>query len=336
LNGSTENDALLISYLLGELPEEEKRKLEEEYSIDDNLYEELQAAERDLIDSYVGRELSARERELFENYFLSSPARRQRLRFATALKEYASPVPASARAQEPSRAGWWPRFFLASPWRYALPLVLLLALVPAIFRMSFYESDVSKGLAVFKKAYGQQRPGEFRISGLDYAPVSKARGENRSGVDEASRQGAETRLLKAADENPNSESLHALGQVYLAKGDFDSAIEKFELALKEDPRDARIHSDLGAALLARAKHKPSGDQPGGATVELDRSMESLKKALELDASLPEAIFNLALVYEALNERGQARDEWQRYLDKDPDSGWAEEAKDKLRRVTREK
>lgn len=77
-------------YLLGVLPEDGLRRLEERLLTDEDFYAELLASEDELVDEYLGGALSADEREKFERHFLCTPERRRKLSFGTALRRYAS------------------------------------------------------------------------------------------------------------------------------------------------------------------------------------------------------------------------------------------------------
>src|SRR5687767_157148 len=83
----------LVHYLLGKLQEEEMLHLEESYFLDDNLFDEIQVAERELIDRYVEGSLSKDERYQFEHFFLSTPSRQEKLRFARVLKKHIAEQP---------------------------------------------------------------------------------------------------------------------------------------------------------------------------------------------------------------------------------------------------
>src|SRR5947207_2409634 len=78
-------DSLLVRYLLGEASPEERSHLEARYVTNAELFEELVAAENDLIDAYAGGHLSDSDRRRLEEYFLVTPERRQRVEFAKAL-----------------------------------------------------------------------------------------------------------------------------------------------------------------------------------------------------------------------------------------------------------
>src|SRR5258708_22304820 len=96
-------DDALIKYLLGELPDQERDRVEDKYFADDAFHERLLILEEELTDSYVRGELSPEQRKHFEQWFLRSPERLERLEFSRAVVQYASR--AAVPAAEPS--SWW-------------------------------------------------------------------------------------------------------------------------------------------------------------------------------------------------------------------------------------
>ena len=99
-------DELLVRYLLGELQETDRIRIQERSFSDDDLFERLLEAENDLIDGYARGELAGPERELFEKAVLPRESTRQRLTFAGALgAATGSGQPASAvgSSQGPTR-----------------------------------------------------------------------------------------------------------------------------------------------------------------------------------------------------------------------------------------
>lgn len=98
-------DADLIKrFLLGALSEEEEIRVENEYFTNPERFEEMEAAENDLIDTYVRGGLSGSERQLFRIRYLNSPARRSKVDFARALNEVAGLTVSSPKRIE---SGWW-------------------------------------------------------------------------------------------------------------------------------------------------------------------------------------------------------------------------------------
>ena len=333
MNNEHGNEQLLVKYLLGQLSREEELQVEEGYFVNDELHEELQAVEIDLIDRYVRNELSKDERERFEKRFLAAPDRVQDVMFAKTLKDYLSKPAAEELPGWPDRIqelGRKLRLFF-TPLRSVTAAVLALALVLVVLTWQefIFESQEEKGLNALRSAYQSERPVEARLSALDYAPFSSTRGSGQENIDHNNRNRAERTLLDNLNERPSPEAHHAVGLLYLAKKDIQAAINEFNLALASAPDDSRIHSDLGAALLEKGKIELSSEAHGKALEEFSNSLEHLNKAIELDGSNLEALFNRALLYQQMNLRKQAVDDWRKYLELDSTSQWAEEARRNL-------
>jgi hypothetical protein len=79
----------MTRYLLGDLPETEQTAVEQEYFADPEMFEEVWAAENELVDRYVRGRLSRGERELFERNYLQSPKHRERVATGRKLLEAA-------------------------------------------------------------------------------------------------------------------------------------------------------------------------------------------------------------------------------------------------------
>jgi hypothetical protein len=75
-------------YLLGSLGAERRTAVEEQILVDPSVYEELLAAEEELIDQYVHGGLSKAEQHQFETHFLITAERHKNLRFGRLLKRY--------------------------------------------------------------------------------------------------------------------------------------------------------------------------------------------------------------------------------------------------------
>jgi len=77
-------------YLLGNLIEESRQKIEERLMTDADFFRELLLAEDDLIDDYLANLLSNTQSKNFESKFLITPERIQKVRFARSLRKYVS------------------------------------------------------------------------------------------------------------------------------------------------------------------------------------------------------------------------------------------------------
>ena len=102
----------------------------------------------------------------------------------------------------------------------------------------------------------------------------------------------------------------------------EKAVQMMEELAQAHPSDVRIHSDLTATFYARAQRfrRPA---------DLVRALEAAEEAVALDPRWPEARFNRALVQQAL-ALPTARQSWQRYIELDPASPWAKEARQRHR------
>lgn len=126
MSRKTQQTEELTRYLLGEMPEEERARLEDEFLGDGGLFQRIADAENDLLDDYVGGRLDARARARFERHYLRLPGSRERLRTAQLIARertaHVDPEAAGATraaVAEPGRAGLLES--LRAFWRGAFP-----------------------------------------------------------------------------------------------------------------------------------------------------------------------------------------------------------------------
>ena len=143
-------------WLLGLLPEQDSRSLEERLITDSEFYEELFIVEEELIDDYIAGRLSADERSAFESYFMNSPERQEQFRIANALRVYIddtkkSEVPAAVVMSQ-SRSSW--------PFA-SMGLVAAALVVVALVWLStnFMSGGTGKAISVVLTPGGQTREG---------------------------------------------------------------------------------------------------------------------------------------------------------------------------------
>jgi CHAT domain-containing protein/lipoprotein NlpI len=327
-----ENEEKVRKYLLGDLSEEDQAQIEQQLLSDDEFYEALSVVEGELRDDYVMETLTEREREQFKSHFLKTPERQRKLRYAMRLRDRAIknlPVEDEVSDQivktpkSRNNDGWKLSGYLKLA---AVAFVALVAVGLGVWWLTRPPSEIEKGLTALKQAYREQRPTEARITGFDYAPLPSVRGGEQQKVDSTSLRLAQVLLLDKARDDSGPSAHHAVGRLYLAERNFDEAIKHFDQALKGDANNAQLHSDYGAALLEKGR---SGDGSGKSHEEFAQSLEHLSRALELDDSLLEALFNRALCQEYMGARRGAIQDWKSYIEKDPNSRWAEEARQKL-------
>ena len=92
------------SYLLGKLDQIQLTQVEQRLLTVHSFYDELLMAEDELTDQYLANALTNEERIEFETHFLSTPERRQKLRFARSLKRFVSQSTATREQEDNERS----------------------------------------------------------------------------------------------------------------------------------------------------------------------------------------------------------------------------------------
>lgn len=338
-----EEEKLIRLYLLGVGSDDQQRHVEERLLGDSDYCDQLVIIEEELIDDYLLGVLPDQERNRFESHFLTTPKRKQNLALARDLKKHASNMaPPIQKAITPAAqsTGWWQTLFFPR-WKPAAFATVLLAAAVGVWQFYSRQSPVEDALASLNLAYRERRPVVSRIIGFGYAP-SPITSEQRGGrvekieekVDYIALERAQTLLFSPNANRLSPILLHARGKYFLARKEFDKAIDQLSLAVKSEPANALIHSDLGAALLGKIEQDRL-TAAGRLDQDLNECFIHLNKALELDPSLPEPLFNRALLNQREQLPRQAREDWEKYLRKDPASPWAEEARQNLKAIEEE-
>lgn len=305
------------SYLLNQLSSSKQQAVELQLLSDETFADELEIVEDELIDEYLKGELSRKERASFEKYFLVHEVRRRKLQTSEALHRHLNKI---SPKPTPSKFEVFKSFFLSPSFAAAGSIAAVAAVGIIVWYAVSTPSNLKKGLIALNDAYRQERPVEARISDLTYAPYTVTRGEPTK-VNTLERSRAESLLSEAFSDNPNAETHHALGRMYLLQRQPDKAIEHLEQAKTADADNPSIYADLGAAYLEKGKV--------GAPEFFRLSLENLQRALELNPNLQEALFNRALVHQYQDLNDQAEADWRAYLERDSSSQWAIEARDNL-------
>ncbi|HLM01222.1 MAG TPA: hypothetical protein VK400_09190, partial [Pyrinomonadaceae bacterium] len=255
-------------------------------------------------------------------------------------------VPELPEKEEKKTVSDWRSWFALPGVRLAFAVLVVCVLSFAVWRSAFYkseESDLEKGLALVQIVYRGQRPFKSRLTAnAEHQPFIDTRGDGSSSSrsseadrqrafnNEAARKSAEIFLQDAAkNQSDAARAHHALGLLYMAERKLDAAANEFNLALKIEPNNAGIYSDLGALYLEKSRlANPEDKKEFSASAEL--ALQNLDNALKLNENLPEALFNRALMLQKMPEmKNEARAAWEKYLEKDARSKWAEEARRNL-------
>jgi len=142
------------------------------------------------------------------------------------------------------------------------------------------------------------------------------------------------------------------GWQYEDEGNFDGACEAYRNAVSAAPELVEAHFNLGNALRDLGRPEEAADafqqairldpscapawynladllQAAGA---IDHAIEALEAALRASPDFADAHFNLASLHEQAGDRDAAAKHWRAYLQLDPVSDWAMEARRRLTRL----
>jgi hypothetical protein len=161
--------------------------------------------------------------------------------------------------------------------------------------------------------------------GFAWAPYRGPMREEPSATDPAQLRlaGAAGEAVARAGSDPASGAQHSAGIALLLIEKPGEAATRLRAATERAPDDARGWSDYAAALDDEAirAQRPSLHA---------EALPAADHALRIDASLPEALFNRALILEHLGLTAESGKSWEQYLRIDPSSPWAAEAREHLK------
>ncbi|HXQ74062.1 MAG TPA: hypothetical protein VN844_26400 [Pyrinomonadaceae bacterium] len=104
------SESTLRQFLLGNVDQEARERLESLFITDSVAREKILAAEQDLIDDYLDGSLTSEEKQSFIQQYADTPVQKRKLRIAASIKDWATaqgeePAP----PPEPARASFWSR-----------------------------------------------------------------------------------------------------------------------------------------------------------------------------------------------------------------------------------
>ena len=134
------------------------------------------------------------------------------------------------------------------------------------------------------------------------------------------------RIEKEFTDHRTARNLHHLGVARLVAGEIDKSVAALEDASRGVATDPSLMSDLAAAYLVRGS-------TAGRREDIAKAASQAEKATLANPSFAEAFFNRGLAFEALSLQHDARATWERYLQLDSRSAWADEARRHLRALS---
>lgn len=326
---SLRNEEIVREYLLGRVSDETTLEgIEELLFTDEEFCSQVALAEDGIINDYVLGRLDDADAESFRATLAADPERRFRLELTQALREKALARNSKSAEDKPSFLAALKALFRQPMYAGAFAVLLIAVVGLAVYLSRRGNPDE---LAELRSIYQHARPTETRISEFGYAPLPQLRGAPEPG-DQRRLRRIENSLIEATEKNPNAQTHHALGVFDLTQQKYPEAIKEFESALKSGDNSARLHNDLGVAHFELAKTVAKEKR----LAEQAQSLEEFTKATKLDSNLLEALFNKSLAQQEMGNVREARESWTLYLQKDPSSPWAEEARKNLARIESER
>lgn len=322
---SLKSEKAVREYLLGRVSDETVLEgLEELLFTDEEFCSEVALAEDGLINDYVRGRLDDTDAESFRATLAGDSERSFKLKLTQALREKALARDVKAAEEKPSFLASLRSFFSQPKFASAFAVLLIAAVLLTIY---FSRRGNPDELAELRSIYQQARPTETRISEFGYAPLPELRGAPAPAEKNRLRR-IENSLIEATEKSPNANTHHALGVFYLTQQKQRDAIRELENAVRLGDNSAQLHNDLGVAHFELAKTVAKEQKFEG----LAQSLEEFTKATELDGNLLEALFNRSLALQELRQPRQAKESWTLYLQKDPSSRWADEARRNLAQI----
>ncbi|HJW94688.1 MAG TPA: CHAT domain-containing protein [Thermoanaerobaculia bacterium] len=214
--------------------------------------------------------------------------------------------------------GGWQRWMLA-----VAALVVLAVTSLLVFRAR--QTDPLHQLV--NNAPRSARTVEARLSGgFAYAPYRGSMRANGAAADteQMKLMGTAAEALERAERNSSEDAERAAAVALVLIGRAEEAVPRLTAIANRHPNDLTAWNDLAAAQYSAAL--------AGRTSLYPEALASANRARRIDALSREALFNRALILERMALRDEARAAWQRYLQIDPASSWATEAREHLARL----
>lgn len=179
MNEPSRSEESLRKFLLGEVDDAERERIERLFLIDPQFNERLVAAEQSLIDDYLEKRLTAEDREMFLLQYGASHGQRRKLRIVKSIAEYAEAqsVNAPKDAINEVRRGWFGLKPLpALVWSTAAILLVALALTIWLQSRTTSQPD-PQHLAIERELASLNDPSRLRetlpqMASLSVAPIT--------------------------------------------------------------------------------------------------------------------------------------------------------------------
>jgi tetratricopeptide (TPR) repeat protein len=224
-------------------------------------------------------------------------------------------IAASAKRKRSGTAEWKPLLMAAA---------LMVGLGAASWRVytrSWLPAQSRRVASETLAAMVELRQATGRIP-LRYITEFERASVTRSGFDEddPAEDALITQLRTAVDRAPENEAVVTLGLLLLDDGQLDEAESLFQQAIESDANSVDALNGLAVVYYEKAQRDAQNSYR-----LLQRGLAYLREAQSKAPEDLRVLYNFGRYYEALEMRPAAIQAWNRYLEKDKASQWAEEA-----------
>jgi hypothetical protein len=148
MNDEQNTAAWLRQFLLGNLDEVERERIEKRFISDAEWKERILAAEEDLIEDYLEGSLSEPERRQFLSQYAATPRHLRRLQITKLIKQQAKAEAGHEEIAQAQRSGFFAQLWPLNP-RFMIPAVavLVIAFLAGIFFLVQFSSRRSQETA---------------------------------------------------------------------------------------------------------------------------------------------------------------------------------------------
>lgn len=200
MENSPVTDASLRQFLLGQLEDDRRQRIESLFLTDPEFKERLLAVEQDLIEDYLDDSLTKKDRESFLLFFGQTPEQQRRLRIAQSVMEWAR-IEGNRPQGSPAPISMWNRLLtglrLKPIFVISIAVSAMIAIVITVLWLNYgadrRKSSVQEELARINDP-GAMRETLPQMYSLELSPVGVRSAQAETELDRSSNQYVELRL----------------------------------------------------------------------------------------------------------------------------------------------
>jgi hypothetical protein len=153
-------DALLRQYLLGNVDDEERQRIESLFLTDSTMRERVVATEQDLIEDYLEDSLTPADKERFLLHYAQTPKQQRKLRITKSIKDWAVTEASSTQTIPVKVTGGSGRAWLRMKPVFVIPVAV--AIIVAIVVAAVWLNGRNKRLAIEQELAQLNTPTSLR------------------------------------------------------------------------------------------------------------------------------------------------------------------------------